>query len=142
MLSMLAPRQTFADSVAREGSLWRLLSVLERSEPDEGEQEGATSDDNQSIDHQEGTKRKARGWHVLESLTSSPSVASQLLSTSAWMELFGVLVGYTAFTKMWAARLGAAKTLSRLLWDPVTGSVASTSIIAYYCYCYQAFYFY
>lgn len=135
MLSTLAPMQTFADSAAREGSLWRLLSVLERSEPDEEEQEGATAEENQPSDTEEGTKRKARGWHVLESLTSSPSIASQILSTSAWMELLGVLVGYTAFTKLWTARLGAAKTLSRLLWDPVTGSQASKSILVYYCYC-------
>jgi len=121
MLSTLAPRQIFADSVAREGALWRLLAVLERVEPHEVE----GSDDNPTKDHQQASQRKVRGWSVLESLTSSPSIARQLLSTSAWLELLGVLVGYTAFTKVWSARLGAAKTLSRLLWDPVAGSTSS-----------------
>lgn len=119
MLQILGPRDCFANCVCREGALWRVLSVLERADPDE------PSEDKQTSDHQQVTQRKARGWAVLESLTSSPSIAGQLLSTSAWMELLGVLAGYTAFTKVWAARVGAAKTLSRLLWDPKTGSEAS-----------------
>jgi len=120
MLSMLSPRQSFADCVAREGSLWRLLVVLERTELQEEEQESSLGK-SQSTRYRETVQRKTKGWPVLESLTSSPSIASQLLTTSAWIELLGVLVGYTAFTKVWVARLGAAKTLSRLLWDPVTG---------------------
>jgi hypothetical protein len=65
--------------------------------------------------------RKQRGWALLESLSSSPSVAQKIVESSAWLELLGILVGYNEFTKVWIARVGAAKTLSRLLWDPKTG---------------------
>lgn len=60
----------------------------------------------------------------MESLSSTPSIATKLVETSFWLELLGILVGYAKFTKMWAARVGAAKTLSRLLWDPQTGPSA------------------
>jgi hypothetical protein len=119
ILSILSPKQPFADSVAREGSLWRLLVVLERPEPHEG-----ATDSSGIADTQKTTERKIRGWSVLEALSSSPSIATMLLSSSGWLELLGVLVGYITFTKVWTARAGAAKTLSRLLWDPTTGPLA------------------
>ena len=65
-------------------------------------------------------KRQIQGWSVLEALSSSPSVAMNLLRTSAWVELLGILVGYCRFTKAYESRKGAAKTLARLLWDPKT----------------------
>jgi hypothetical protein len=60
---------------------------------------------------------------LLESLSSSPAVADKIVESSAWIELLGILIGYNEFTKVWIARAGAAKTLSRLLWDPKTGPV-------------------
>jgi hypothetical protein len=74
--------------------------------------------------------RKQRGWALLESLSSSPSVAQKIVESSAWLELLGILVGYTEFTKVWIARVGAAKTLSRLLWDPKTGQSIGKSGLA------------
>jgi hypothetical protein len=67
------------------------------------------------------SKRKLLSWSVLEALSSDPQVAMQIVASSAWIELLGVLVGYSEFTKVMSARSGAAKTLSRLLWDPATG---------------------
>lgn len=124
ILASLSAKQQFADAVARERTLWRLLCILERPEATEDSEE--TESVTSSIDLQPASERMLRGWATLESLTSSPSIAHQLMTTSGWMELLGVLVGYDSFTKIWTARLGAAKSLSRLLWDPSTGPVSCT----------------
>jgi hypothetical protein len=86
--------------------------------------DGADDAKQQSTESQNDILRKQRGWLLLESLSSTPSVATKLVESSAWLELLGILVGYGGFTKIWIARMGAAKTLSRLLWDPKTGPVA------------------
>ena len=103
--------------MADQGALWRLLWVLER--PDSQDQP-----ENQSSLHgnQSEMLRKQRGWMLLESLSSSSSVALKIVESTAWMELLGILVGFIGFTKVWIARTGSAKTLSRLLWDPKTGT--------------------
>lgn len=116
ILSLISSKEGFADAVAQQGALWRLLWVLERP----GEQEDAQSDGSEP-GSQVDLLRKQRGWALLESLSSSPSVAEKIVNSSAWLELLGILVGYSEFTKVWIARAGAAKTLSRLLWDPKTG---------------------
>ena len=119
----MSPKQPFADAVARHGALWRLLWVLERPETKESQEgdESAGSDDREII------RRKVKGWALMESLSSSPSIATKLIESSCWLELLGILVGYSKFSRMWAARVGAAKTLSRLLWDPQTGPSAGTA---------------
>ena len=94
------------------------MNVLER--PDSRDGTDATAIDN----YNDATERTKQGWSVLEGLSSSPSIVNYILSTSGWVELLGVLVGYSKFTKSWSARTGAAKTLSRLLWDPNLGSFA------------------
>lgn len=117
ILSIVSSRQAFAVAVARERVLWRLLRVLERVDGSENAEElsdGATTG--------RYVKRKLLSWSVLEALSSNPQVAVQIVSSSAWVELLGVLVGYSEFTKLMSARSGSAKTLSRLLWDPATGS--------------------
>jgi hypothetical protein len=119
----LSPKQPFADAVAREGALWRLLWVLERADSAD-KSDGSDDAKQQSTESQNDILRKQRGWLLLESLSSTPSVATKLVLSSAWLELLGILVGYGGFTKIWIARMGAAKTLSRLFWDPQTGPVA------------------
>lgn len=114
ILATMSPKQQFADSVADQGALWRLLSVLERPEAE---------DANSGTDNQSEMLRKQRGWMLLESLSSSSSVASKMVESTAWLELLGILVGYTGFTKVYVARTGSAKTLSRMLWDPKIGAV-------------------
>lgn len=123
ILSILSPKQRFADSAAMQGSLWRLLSVLERCSSQEDQLQDSTTNAGRHLD----ILRKQRGWALLESLSSSPSVAQKLIESTAWLELLGILVGYSGFTKVWIARIGAAKTLSRLLWDPKTGSILGKS---------------
>lgn len=122
ILTTLSPKQQFADAVAGQGSLWRLLWVLERVDS----QESQDTTDEDASDSKE-MLRKQRGWMLLESLSSSPSVASKIVESTAWLELLGILVGYKSFTKTWIARTGSAKTLSRLMWDPKTGPVIGKS---------------
>ena len=123
ILYLLGPKQVFADAVTRENTFWRLLHLLERPEANESV----------ALDVRQWgnvppmiNQRKDRAWSILEALSSSPSIADAILSSSSWIELLGVLVGYAKFTKLWTARVGAAKTLSRLLWDPKTGAGAGT----------------
>lgn len=71
-------------------------------------------------------EQKKQGWDILESLASSQPIATIILRSSAWLELLGVLVGFSKFTQLITARVGAAKVLSKLLWDPNTGPSAST----------------
>ena len=85
------------------------------------ERPGGSDDSRSESKTQNDLLKKERGWTFFESLSSSPSIAQKILESSAWLELLGILVGYSEFTKVWIARTGAAKTLSRLLWDPKTG---------------------
>jgi hypothetical protein len=113
----MSPKEPFANAVAKQGALWRLLSVLERPDPIEAQ----TTAESSGTEDREIIRRKVKGWSLLESLSSSPSVATKMIESSCWLELLGILVGHAKFSRMWAARLGAAKTLSRLMWDPQTG---------------------
>lgn len=115
----MSSKQGFAGAVAEQGALWRLLWVLERpGGPDDTSAEVPSLGISTGMDDM---LRKQRGWSLLESLSSSPSIAQMMVESSAWLELMGILVGYADYTKVWIARVGAAKTLSRLLWDPKTG---------------------
>ena len=100
--------------------------MLERPDPSD-DTEGPLDKPTTVINSTHATDRTTCGWTVLEGISSSPSIVNYIISTSGWVELLGVLVGYTKFTKSWSARSGAAKTLSRLLWDPNLGSIAGKS---------------
>lgn len=117
-LSIIASNQIFATHVAKECVLWRLVNVIER--PNGNEIAKASPDD---VGETMDSKRKKVGWSTLEALSSSQAIASQIVSTGIWLELLGVVVGYSQFTKTWSARSGAAKILSKMLWDPSISSV-------------------
>eukprot|EP00957_Ditylum_brightwellii_P154786 11780642-Ditylum_brightwellii.AAC.1 len=110
ILSLMSPKQIFAEAVSRQGELWRLLKVLERQ--DEGEKNDPPSSSIQSKEEGEQdadlarqtAKRQERGWAFLESLVSTPAVANAIVNSSGWLELLGILVGYSGFTKLWAGR--------------------------------------
>ena len=126
-MTLMSPKQPFANSVARQGGLWRILQILERGTANESSSSTYNSYEDEdelqaAIQSHSLAKRQERGWSFLESLASTPSVADCLVSSSAWLELLGIMVGYAKFTKLWAGRLGSAKTLTRLLWDPSTGT--------------------
>jgi len=148
ILLLLSPKQPFADAVAQQGELWRLLQVLERRGQEsssnaiddsilDDSQLQALDEDGSTFVQDEATgmkeaalalataTRQKRGWSLLESLASSPSIAYALVKTSGWLELLGILVGYKHFTKLWSGRQGAAKSLARLLWDPKIGVTAA-----------------
>jgi len=116
ILATMSPKKQFADAVSEQHALWRLLWVLERPEAQDN-----TPDENVAQSGQSEMLRKQRGWMLLESLSSSPSIAAKIVESTAWLELLGIMVGYAGFTKVYVARTGSAKTLSRLLWDPKTG---------------------
>ena len=127
ILSLMSAKQVFADAIANQNEIWRLLRILER--PDESivtlgasEKDSGHNEEDTSID-QATAPRQDRAWEVLESLSSSSSVALALVNSGGFLELLGILVGYSNFTKLWAARLGAATILSRLLWSPDTASI-------------------
>jgi hypothetical protein len=103
------------------------LWVLERPDSIETSKDS----DQGSTDDREIIRRKVKGWALMESFSSTPSIASLLVEKSGWLELLGILVGYANFSKMWAARVGAAKTLSRLLWDPRTGPSAGKILLTF-----------
>lgn len=122
ILAMVSPKQAFADAVASQGTLWRLLHVLQRHDAN------SDRDTGDATESQALAVRQQKGWSLLEALSSSPSIASQLIQGSGWIELLGIVAGYSGFTKTWTSRQGAAKALSRLLWDPSTGPLASALV--------------
>lgn len=102
------------------------MQLLKKPEPNEFSV--ATEDTfDSNIYLSDVSKRTLKGWSILEGISSSPSIATEIISTSGWIELLGVLVGYTNFTKVLTARVGSAKTLSRLMWDPNVGPSTGTS---------------
>ena len=114
----LSSRQGFADCVARQGILWRLIQILEEPEDTDG--------DLNSLDQTSIPKRKLTGWAMLEAMSAYGPVTSLLLESSSWLELLGVLCGYQGFTASFFSRLGAAKALSRMLWDNTASSRLSS----------------
>ena len=126
ILATMSPKQQFADAVSDQGALWRLLWVLERPEAQDKD-----SDESYTRGAQNEMLRKQRGWMLLESLSSSSSIAAKIVESTAWLELLGIMIGYTGFTKVYVARTGSAKTLSRLLWDPKTGPVIGEHFVVF-----------
>eukprot|EP00551_Chaetoceros_affinis_P011437 CAMPEP_0203680424 /NCGR_PEP_ID=MMETSP0090-20130426/39233_1 /ASSEMBLY_ACC=CAM_ASM_001088 /TAXON_ID=426623 /ORGANISM="Chaetoceros affinis, Strain CCMP159" /LENGTH=1702 /DNA_ID=CAMNT_0050548483 /DNA_START=284 /DNA_END=5392 /DNA_ORIENTATION=+ len=112
---LMSPKKTFADSIGNFGAALReLLSILEFHKTSTSTEEDTSQSQQQK-------------WLILESLTSSsPLVSNTLVASSAWLELLGIIVGYSKFTKHLVGRQGAAKILSRLLWDPSSSSVAGS----------------
>ena len=149
ILSLLSPKQVFADAVASQNELWRIIRVLEREHPipppeedmtlavetgedqdPEGTRPGVGQDSSDRVLDEEFNVLETpsdhdRVWEILESLSSSPSLGARLINSGAWIELLGIMVGYRNFTKAWTARVGAAKLTSRLLWTPETGPLIS-----------------
>jgi hypothetical protein len=126
ILLILSSKNWFANAVIVERSFWRLLQLLEQPEIDELAPIVPAAD----YDHIGEAKRVLKAWSVAEALSSSLAIVSEILSTTGWIELLGILVGYAEFSKVWTARVGAGKILSRLLWDPRLGTV--TSKLLYY----------
>lgn len=110
----MSPKKGFADYVAICGpTLRRLLTKLE-------------FDDSESLGESDRIKEEnmqRRRWLILENLASISSVANVFVASSVWLELLGIIAGFFKFTKLHLSRQGAAKVLTRLIWDPSTGTV-------------------
>jgi len=114
-MTHLSPKQAFADAVVECGLVPWLLTTLEfQLDPNEG---------NGNVNQQ------YRRWSILESLASSPSLASELVLSSGWLELLSVIAGYKRFNKVWASREGSAKTLARLLYDPQVSTMTGENLL-------------
>ncbi len=110
----MSPKKGFADSVANCGpTLRRLLTKLE-------------FDDSESLGESDRIKEEnmqRRRWLIVENLASISSVANVFVASSVWLELLGIIAGSFKFTKLQLNRQGATKVLTRLIWDPSTGTV-------------------
>jgi hypothetical protein len=108
IMMQLGPKQAFANALVECKLIPYLLRTLEFQRD--------SDDDN-------GTQQKIR-WSTLESLASSSSVASDLVTSSGWLELLGIIAGCDRLTYDWTSREGSAKTLARLLYDPQVSTTA------------------
>lgn len=130
----MSPKKSFADAVADAGSsLRKLLTMLELHESSIPCEEKVRDCDKvmQDKDDQRpgySPEKILQQWLILETLASTPSVAKALVNSSAWLELLGIISGYFKFTNLLSGRQGAAKTLSRLLWDPNSNSIAGKKL--------------
>jgi hypothetical protein len=103
----MSPKKGFADATANlTRILRRLLTNIE------------------FFDDESNCSHVVKEWSILESLTSTTSVAKTFVESSAWVELLGVVVGYSKFSNTKIGRQGAAKTLFRLVWDPSINSIS------------------
>jgi len=128
----MTSRQSFADAIVRQGQLWRLLEILHQQDdieieasannfgPGQNDGTGDKSMDSKSIINY--MNRRRRDWDFLDSLAANTSIAQTILRSGIWLELLGIIVGYSNFTKLMVARLGGAKVLYKLLWDPENGA--------------------
>ncbi len=133
ILHILSPKLCFAQAMVPE--LSKLLQLLER--PDENDKNNEVlEEDDEDNDIEDLTdeknmysaswrERQEKAWSILEALASSESIAKAMVSSQGWLELLGLIVGYEPYTKALSSRIGAAKALARLLWDPHTGTTLS-----------------
>ena len=127
----MSPKKGFADAVKDSSEVLRkLISTLEIYDSclvHKANSIDAEVEDTSSL-KQERMKYQQKQWSILESLASTPSVAKLLVTSSAWLELLGIVAGYSKFTKDLVGRQGATNTLHRLLWDPSTSPIAGKNL--------------
>ena len=104
-MTHLCPKQAFANILVQEGLILPFLTSLEM-QPTSKEESLVTRDEERNR------------WSILESLATSPSVASNLAYTNGWLELLANIAECDRLKKTRVCREGSAKTLARLLYDP------------------------
>ncbi len=110
----LGPKQAFADALVQYELIPFLLRTLEfQKQPND--------------DSDNGSQLKSR-WSILESLASNSSVAVDLVNTSGWLELLGIIAGCDLFTIEWMSREASSKVLARLLYDPQISTTAGEAL--------------
>jgi len=107
ILSLISTKRSVADALSGQKQLYRLLRLL--SPP--------------------CAIVANRLWTILESLASSSSIAHEMLVTSAWLELLGIVVGYKDFS--WSDRVGGVTILKRLLWDATVGPMLAPLLMRF-----------
>ena len=111
MLSQIGTKQAFTVAIVKRGVLpWYLSALMFQFE-----------------DHfnRSDSKQDPR-WSILETLASSSPVALSLVESSGWFELLSIVSGCRQFSKMWAAREGAARIIVKLLHDPQVSTTTAS----------------
>ena len=67
-------------------------------------------------------KRRESCWKIFDCLISFPSIAVVTLQTGTWLELLGIVSGFSKFTSLLSSRVAAANILSCLLLNADVGS--------------------
>ena len=111
LLSQIGTKQAFTNALVKRGVIpWYLSRLIFHFE-----------------DHVNGTNLKEDPrWFILESLASSSPIALSLVESSGWIELLSVVSGCSQFSKVRAARLGAARVLAILLHDPQVSTTTAS----------------
>lgn len=115
----MSQKKTFADSVSScSGVIRTILTIIESETSDKSPDENSN-----------GNLHQQRRWLILENLACTPSVANVLITSSVWLELLGIITCYFHLCFIDMNRRGAAKVLSKLLWEPTTSSVTGKRLI-------------
>ena len=120
----MSAKSFFADAVGKHQIVLRKLISTLLFDESTSDKDGNTSKENEEQQSYENTTWIEQKWAILEALARSPIVASALVKSSVWLELIGVISCNKRFSSTLLGRLGAAKTLARLLWDPITTRTA------------------
>eukprot|EP01038_Epipyxis_sp_PR26KG_P006403 gene6403-8814_t len=67
-------------------------------------------------------------WIAAEAFASYPDGLDCLLTAGAVVQLLGVLMGVTGYTRSYQSRLAAISLLSKFLWNPVKGADSSNML--------------
>ncbi len=125
----MSTKKFFADAVGNYSKVIRKLVstvVFQQLISNSDNDSNIDSNDSENFEY---TKWLEQKWSILESLAKSPVVAGALVKSSVWLELLGVISCYDRFSSISAGRMGAARTLARLLWDPITTGTAGKCAI-------------
>lgn len=120
----MSAKKFFADAVGKHHIVLRKLISTLLFDDAISDKDGNVSKENDDPGSCENITWIQQKWAILEALAKSPIVASALVKSSVWLELIGVISCYKRFSSTPLGRLGAAKTLARLLWDPITTRTA------------------
>ena len=123
----MSSKKFFADAIGQHSQVLRKLISIVVSDHGKDGDSGASG----GPGNFEDTKWLEQKWSILEALAKSPVVAGALVKSSAWLELLGVICCCDNISSLSAGRMGAARTLARLLWDPITTGIAGKCCICF-----------
>lgn len=115
ILASLCTKESFADAISRQGELWRILKVL-----------CSLGEDRHEGEENLAKRAYVNEWDLFESLATTPSIIYTLMKTIGWVQLLGIIVGYSKYSSKREARIASASILFQLLVDPKFGFLISS----------------